>query len=400
MKLSLIIPSFYPATVYGGPIFSTLHTCYALAKLDDMEIYVSTTNTNMTSKLDVETNKWKKFEDNFYVKYYDETKVDKFSLQLYLNVWKDIKIADVVHIQGIFNTPIPISLFFARLYKKPILLSPRGSLGAWCLENGSSSKQKWLEWFIKPFAYNIVWHATAEQEKNEIQAIFPNSKVEIISNGIEYDLFQEFSVFQKQEFMTKFAKKEIEVEKIIVSMGRLQKKKGFDILIDSFVIVLEQYPKAKLFIAGQNEDEEDNLLQQIKELGLVDKVFLTGAINGQEKIDFLANADLFVLPSHNENFGNVYVESLAAGTPIVASKNTPWSEVEEADCGKWVDNSVDETTSAILEMLTKDKEKMQVNSRKLAQKYDWKNIALQFKEVFEDIVMKNRKNKSKKEGGK
>ena len=111
-----------------------------------------------------------------------------------------------------------------------------------------------------------------------------------------------------------------------------------------------------------------------------------GSISGQDKVDFLANADLFVLPSHTENFGIVYAESLAAGTPIVASKNTPWAEVENADCGKWVSNSVDEVATAISEMLQKDRDKMRKNSREMAKKYDWINIAIQFKEVFEGMA--------------
>ena len=388
MLINLILPSFYPATVYGGPIFSTLHASQELAKLDDVEVYVSTTNANMNTHLDVETSTWISLEDDFNVKYYNDTKLNKLSVPLLFHVWKDIKNSDVVHVQSIFSSSTPIALLYAKLFKKPVLLTPRGQFGDWCLENGSGFKHKWLNWFIKPFAYKVTWHATAEQEKNEIQAIFPDAKVEVISNGIEYDLFQKSSVLSKQEFMKKYTDEELDAEKIIVSMGRLQKKKGFDILIDSFNKVLEEYPGAKLFIAGQDEGEKKNLKQQINELGLKDKVFLTGAINGQDKIDFLANADLFVLPSHNENFGNVYVESLAAGTPIVASRQTPWAEVEDSDCGRWVNNSVDETVNAIIEMLEKDRDLMRINSKKLAEKYDWKNIALQFKEVFEKMIEK------------
>jgi len=386
MKINLIIPSFYPATVYGGPIFSTLHTSQELAKLDDVEMHVSTTNANMTTKLDVETNRWKKFSDDFFVKYYNETKINKLSLSMLFNVWKDIKQSDVVHTQSIFSTPTPIALFYAKLFIKPVLLSPRGQFGGWCLDNGSGFKQKWLDWLIKPHANKILWHATAAQEKDEIQMIFPDAKVVVIPNGIEYEKFKESVALSKQVYMKRFANSDEEAEKIIVSMGRLQKKKGFDILIDAFSKVLSQYPHAKLFIAGQDEGERDNLLKQIEDLELQEKVFLTGAINGQDKIDFLANADLFVLPSHNENFGNVYVESLAAGTPIVASTGTPWQEVEEADCGKWVDNSVEETSQAMLEMFEKDRELMRANAKQLAKKYDWKNIALQFKDVFEKMV--------------
>lgn len=388
MNINLIIPSFYPATIYGGPIFSTLHTCKELAKLEGININVSTTNTNMHSKLDVETNKNIKFEDNFYVKYYDETKVDKFSLQLYLNVWKDIKASDIAHIQAIFNTPVPISLFYAKLFNKPILLTPRGSLGEWCIGNGSKFKTMWINYLLKPLVKNITWHATAQQEKDEILSIYPDAKVEIIPNGIEYDKFQNSNTLSKREYSKKFINQDCEPNKIIVSMGRLQKKKGFDILIDSFYETLKSFPNSILLIAGGNEGEEENLKNQIKNLNLESNVFLIGAIEGQDKIDFLANADLFCLPSHNENFGNVYVESLATGTPIVASKMTPWSEVEDYDCGKWVENSIKETSKAMNEVLEKDRETMRINSRKLAFNYDWKTIANNFKNLYERILEK------------
>jgi len=220
----------------------------------------------------------------------------------------------------------------------------------------------------------------------EILSVFPNANVRVISNGIQLKEFEKFNAITQYDFIQKFANKTLDTEKIIISMGRLQKVKGFDILIDSFVKVLEKYPNAKLLIAGQDEGEKENLMKQIKDLNLIEKVFLVGQINGQDKVDFLVNADLFVLPSHNENFGIVYAESLAAGTPIVASKNTPWSEVEETDCGKWVNNTIDETMGAMIEMLGKDREEMRVNSKKLAEKYDWKNIAVEFKEVFEKMI--------------
>ena len=388
MKISLIVPSFYPATVYGGPILSTLHTSQELAKLDDVEVRVSTTNANMTEKLDVETNSWQKFDQDFWVKYYNETKINLLSLGLLFNVWRDIKQADVVHVQYIFSSPTPIALFYAKLLQKPVVLSPRGALCQWCLEQGNRFKTLWLQVLLKPFSRTVLWHATAQQEKDEILKQFPNANVAIIPNGIEYELFQETTKLSQKVYIQKYLKQEMQVDKIIVSMGRLQKVKGFDILIDAFVKVLETYPLAKLLIAGQDEGEKENLLKQIAQLALKNKVFLVGNIEGQDKIDFLANADLFVLSSHNENFGNVYVESLAAGTPIVASTGTPWAEVEERDCGKWVDNSVQDTAKAVVEMLQKDRETMRINSKILAKKYDWKQIALQFKSVYENTINK------------
>jgi glycosyltransferase involved in cell wall biosynthesis len=162
-------------------------------------------------------------------------------------------------------------------------------------------------------------------------------------------------------------------------------KKGFDILIDSFSQLDNKFSNSVLLIAGDDETEKVNIEEQIKNLKLENKVFLIGSVSGQDKIDFLENADLFVLPSHNENFGNVYVESLATGTPIVASTNTPWEEVEEYNCGKWVENTIKDTTNAIEYMLENNNNQIRENSKKLALKYEWKNVAIQFKKTFEKM---------------
>ena len=385
MKINIIIPAFYPATVYGGPIFSSLHASEEISKLD-IDVYVSTTNANMKKKLDVKTNIWINFKDNLYVKYYNTSFIHTVSIPMFINTFNDIRKSDLVHIQSVFNISTIFALIYSKVLNKPNILSVRGQFGEWCLNNGSKIKSSFLEYLIKPFTKETVWHATAQQEKDEILSIFPNTKVEIIPNGIEYDKFQNSNTLSKQEYIKKFTNQDFEPNKIIVSMGRLQKKKGFDILINSFNETLKSYPNSILLIAGGDEGEEKNLKNQIKNLNLEKNVFLVGTISGQDKIDFLANADLFCLPSHNENFGNVYIESLATGTPIVASKMTPWSEVEKYNCGKWVENSIEETSKAMNEILLQDREIMRTNSKKLAQTYDWKNIALKFKKLFDKLL--------------
>jgi glycosyltransferase involved in cell wall biosynthesis len=387
MKINLIIPSFYPAIVYGGPIFSTLNTCKELAKLEDVDIYVSTTNANMGSRLDLKANQSIEIESGLNVKYYNETVVGKFSLALFFNVWRDIKNSDVVHVQAIFNSPVPISLFLARILSKPTLLTPRGSLGSWVMGQGSVFKRLWLWLFIRPFSNYVVWHVTAEQERLEVLHHYPSAKVEIISNGIFIDEYTKVNTISKNDYIQKFTNStSINVNKIVISMGRLQKKKGFDILIDSFSHVIEKFPNSYLLIAGPDEGEKIDLENKILELGLQDFVYLIGSIESQDKVDFLANADIFVLPSHNENFGNVYLESLAAGTPIIASKGTPWGSIEDYNCGYWVENSIICTSTAMINLLEKDRELMKNNSVKLAQGYDWSSIAMQFYKLFTKIV--------------
>ena len=385
MKISLIIPSFYPATVYGGPIFSTLHTCESLSELDDVEVFVSTTNANRDSKLDVEKNSWVKFNDNFFVKYYNTTFTHIISIPMFFNIWKEIKSSDVIHIQPVFNISSVFALVYSKLFSKPVLVSPRGSFCEWCLAQGSCFKKLWMKLVINPFGNHVSWHATSEAEKEDILKLFPKSQVYVVPNGIDLDSFSNVNTLEKAVYTNKYIGKELTPSKIIVSMGRLHKVKGFDILIKSFIEVLKTHPDAILLIAGKDVGEQENLATLVQEHGLETSVYFVGEVSDQDKIDFLGNADLFVLSSHTENFGNVYVESLAAGTPIVASTGTPWKEVESADCGKWVDNSVKETSEAMLEMIGKDRDQMRVNARKLAGKYDWKNIAIQFKEVFKQM---------------
>jgi len=386
MRINLVIPSFYPATVYGGPIFSSLHTSQELAKLDNTEVFVSTTNANKGKKLNVLTNQWIKFEDNLYVKYYKETLVDKFSIELYMKLWKDIKMSDIVHLQAIFSSPIPIAVIISIILKKPILLSPRGALCEWCIGQGNNFKIYWLKLFIQPFIKRISWHATCEAEKKDILKIFSNSDVSIIPNGVDIDEYSKFNLMDKQVYLKKYTNLSMDKSHIVISMSRLHIKKGFDILILSFIDVLQKYPDAVLIIAGPDEGEKDHLLEMIKELNVEDKVFIINPISGQDKIDFLANADVFALASHNENFGNVYIESLAAGTPIVASKGTPWEEVEKFNCGKWVENNVDETAKAIISLFNEDRENLRNNAYAFSKKYNWNNIAFKFKDLFNTIL--------------
>jgi glycosyltransferase involved in cell wall biosynthesis len=387
MRLSLIIPSFYPAVVYGGPIFATLNAAKALGNRG-IDIYVSTTDANGQERLDIDKKSFLPLCKNVWVKYYPETVTNRFSLSMLVSLWKDIKDADIVHVQSIFSTPTPIGLAYAKLFGKPILLSPRGSLCEWCLKERSSFKQRWLTLLIRPFARSIHWHATSEIEKRDILNLFPNATIHLIPDGVDVDEFAKPKYLSKSQFMHRFANIEKKPKKIIVSMGRIHKVKGFDILLESFARLRKKFPDTVLFIAGKDDGFLDFLKNKSEQLGLGNSLFFTGALQGRDKVDFLANADLFVLPSHTENFGIVYAESLAAGTPIIASRNTPWSMVEDFECGAWVPNNVDDTASSMEILLKKNRDELRNNARKLASVYDWKYIALKFENLFNELSEK------------
>lgn len=384
MKINLVIHTFYPAIGPGGPITSTLNTTKELAN-QNLEVFVSTSNCDTSKPLDVEVNKWIQFQDNLYVKYYKETILGKLSLYQLFFLWQDIKKCDVIHIQGIFNISTPLALLYAYILNKPILLSPRGALGEWCVNQNSKVKKMWLKFFIKPFLKKINWHVTAKQEEEEVKKLFNKTNCFIVPNGINFSNQKIRNKKEDKDYLIKKYSQIKNTNKIIICMARLQKIKGLDILIESFAKTIELFPNSILLIAGRDENEKNNLERLVSKLNLEKNIYLIGQIEGEEKEFFFSGADLFVLPSHNENFGNVYAESLSYGTPIVASTNTPWEEVEKEKCGKWVKNTVQDTSEAMNQMLKKDNEEVSKLSKNYIKKFDWKNIASEFKKVYKEI---------------
>ncbi len=395
MKVAISIPSFYPAMGYGGPIFSSYYSCTELAKLDGIRVAVSTTNADVTGTLPVRCQHWLPM-NGFWVKYYPLAGRRRISWAFAAGIKSDFARADVVHIQALFNSETLFALWQARRLGKPVCLSPRGALGEWCLAHGQRFgarwlKQGWLQALIKPLMRNQCWHATSMQERAEILRQFPQAAVVIVPNGIELSEFASPPTLSISEYLQRFAphglalapQSDAPPPKLVVSMGRIQQKKGFDILLQAVAQLQQQGWLIRLLIAGQDEGALTGLQRLCQQLQLNDNVTFVGPLTGVDKSAFLANADLFVLPSHNENFGNVYLESLAAGTPIVASHHTPWQEVEAAGCGLWVDNSVAATAEAMAALLAQPLAPLRAQAKRYAAQYQWPAIARKLNQMYQ-----------------
>ena len=204
MRICVIVPSFYPATVYGGPIVS-VHAVNRELAAQGIEIYVSTSNANGDRKLCVEPNKQVKFAANYLVTYYNDTIIGRLSLSFIFSLWKDIKQSDLVRIEDIFSTYIPPSLIYAKIFKKPIIISSRGVLSAWSLNNKRRVlKRLWALLLIKPFLKGSWWHATCEAEAAEIKAFYPAAKVRVIPNGIDPNDYDDIELPDRADYLKKF----------------------------------------------------------------------------------------------------------------------------------------------------------------------------------------------------
>jgi glycosyltransferase involved in cell wall biosynthesis len=386
----MISHSFYPAIVYGGPIYSAYYALQSVVQRDGVTVDVVTTDANGDEKLNVKTGAQLEMHPGLRITYCREKVTNYLPFVFFINAFLNIRRADLVHIQAIFNFTTPVAIFLSFVLNAPIFLSPRGCLGAWAMGRSRILKKSWLALFVKPFVANITFHVTSEQERAEVLGTFGNAKTVLIANGVSLNEFKDVPISNTRDFVSRFCGEtgsdtqdiclpfdlDTGVD-VIVSMCRLHPKKGLDVLINAFAHRRKSVPRQLLFIAGPDDGDLARLRKIVQSAGLEEVVFFSGMLSVEKRLEFLANADVFVLPSHNENFGNVYLESLAAGTPVVASIFTPWQQVEEHHCGKWVSNDFASVASAIEEVLRLDGA-VAARCKQLANQFSWDEIGGQF----------------------
>lgn len=251
---------------------------------------------------------------------------------------RNMPLCEVVHLNSIFYPPSLFSALIAGCYKKPIIWSPRGELDEKALVY-STWKKKPVLWLIRRFlSTKIVFHSTSPEESERVRIVF-GSNVQVV---------------ELPNFMEIPARIEPLPERpYLLSIGRIHPKKALENLIAALPLSNEfMQSDFVLKIAGDCQNTYGAYLKnQVAELGLHHKVLFIGAVEGEAKQNLYAGAYFSILPSHTENFGNVVIESLAQGTPVIASRGTPWSMLSESEAGIWTDNSPENMAHSLNEAL-------------------------------------------------
>lgn len=141
-----------------------------------------------------------------------------------------------------------------------------------------------------------------------------DNKIKIVSNGIDTDQFRPDSAEDLK------AKLKLSGEKIVVAPGRIDKYKGFDVLISAFHLVLKKWKDAKLIIVGNGPFQMD-LEKMANSLGIEDRVLFTGRIPYEDMPKYYNIAEVIAFPTlRTECFPLVALEAMSCGKPIVASR--------------------------------------------------------------------------------
>lgn len=305
MRILQINASYKPAIIYGGPTMSVSMLSEQLVKAGvNCKVFTTTANgpTELPVAIGTPVN-----VDGVWVTYFKRITKDHthFSPSLLLALWQQIKQYNVVHIHAWWNTVSILSGLIAVLRRVPVVVSPRGTLSNYSFHN----KNKWIKNAIhqllsKPILNRCYIHVTSGREEEAIGNLIDPKSITTIPN------------FVKLPSMAISTDAIVGDTLKLLFFSRIEEKKGLDILFNALKNVTIPYT---LTIAGNGDVGYIEHLKQIAiNNNIADKITWAGFYS-DNKFDLLREHDLFILPSHDENFANAVIESLSTGTAVLIS---------------------------------------------------------------------------------
>lgn len=255
----------------------------------------------------------------------------------------------------------------------PRVVSPRGMLEPWALSHKRVRKQFALWAYQKhDLQRAAMLHATSEPERQQLMHLGLTAPIVVAPNGIDMPDHEDRQFAAPQE-------------RTVLFLSRIHPKKGLPMLIRAFAAVARE--GARLRIAGMDENGHEAEMRALAaSTGAGDRIEFLGPLFSAEKEHAYRKADIFVLPTHSENFGIVVAEALSFGLPVITTTGAPWREIAKSGCGWWVDPKPQAIESALSEALAAPSARlaaMGAKGRLLAeQRFGWRQIALRFVDAY------------------
>jgi glycosyltransferase involved in cell wall biosynthesis len=310
LRILQVMPTYFPAVRYGGPIRSV----HALSKgLVDRGHEVHVFTSSMDGPLDLTVPEQTPVDlDGVLVHYF---RVPFFRRLCWCPSMRSalkarISSFDVMHLHSVFLWPTWSAARIGKSAGVPYLVSPRGMLGRTVI-NGKSRlvKSGWIRLIEqKTLLDSSGLHVTADAETVEIKALgLRLPEIFCVPNGVNWPARHSSLTDGPLSGVPK---------PYALFLSRIDWKKGLDRLIEAWKWV----PDLTLLIAGNDEQGYQRKLEQLADDHQVrDRIRFLGPVSDEHKWALYENALMFVLPSYSENFGNVVAEAMAMGCPVVVT---------------------------------------------------------------------------------
>ncbi len=292
---------------------------------------------------------------------------------------------DVIHIFGLYDFLGPAVAAACRRSRIPYVVEPIGMFVP-IVRNVLLKRMYHLTLGQKMLRGSGKIVATSPQEGAELAASgLPAEKILIRRNGVEVPgTLPERGKFRARAGIP-------ETAKVVLYLGRLSEKKSPDVLLQAFASLCEAERDAdmRLVFAGPDDGGmKKNLQQMACELGISPRVHLSGAAYGEQKWGAYRDADVFVLPSQNENFGNTAGEAVAAGTPVVVTDKCGIAPLLADVAGLVVAHDAAALAQALARVLWEPglHARLTAGCRKAAARLDWEGPAQEMEKLYEQLV--------------
>jgi glycosyltransferase involved in cell wall biosynthesis len=275
----------------------------------------------------------------------------------------------------------------ARYNGIPYIVRPHGTLDPYIWKRRRARKTIFEWWFQnRVLEEAAALHYTTEDEWRLAAPVARNPHGFVVPNGLDTDEFANMPA--KGAFRAKYP--EIGARPIILFLGRLNFKKGLDLLAPAFCALRAAGHDAHLVLAGPDDDMADKTRAWLAAAGALDRTTFTGMITGDDKLAAFADAAMFVLPSYSENFGIAVAEAMACGLPVAISDAVNISPyVEAAGAGLVAPCDAAATTRNMIEILENPGRAATMGEngvRLVHEKYSWDGIAPALERAYEDVL--------------
>lgn len=388
MRILHVVPTYIPAYRYGGTITSIHGLCKALVNLGH-EVTVFTTNVDGRSdskvpllvpvKMDGVTLKY--FPSRIFRRlYYSSPMKDALN--------NECANFDIIHLHSIFLWPTSMAARIAQRMNIPYVVSPRGMLIKEMIRRKNQAlKLLWITFIEKKTLENAsAIHATSSIEEEEIKAFkFKLPPIHIVPNGIHiFD--RDRPANNSSPDIKSYVPGLADQDQFVLFLGRLHWKKGLDRLIAAMAFV----PKIKLVITGNDEDNYTPALRRMaREHGVLDRIIFTGALYGEKKNTLLRRAMILAAPSYSENFGNVVLEAMAEGCPVVVTPEVGLSHmIKETGSGVVVNGDPRSLGLCIKDLISNPEtlKRMGEIARRMArERFTWHVVSEQMERVYQRV---------------
>lgn len=314
MRMLHVIPSLGPAR--GGPSLAARLMASACARAG-LFVDVASTNDNERDLLDVPLGT--PIADDGVRYFYFHRDLYPYTVSRGLAAWVRESVAsyDVVHIHALFSFASTAAAHAAKRRGVPFILRPLGTLAPYGMAQHALLKRtSWQLFERRMIANAAAIHFTSTAERDEALRL-TSLRSEVVPLGIDIQAC---------------STRRVEHEGLrLLFLSRIHPKKQVDVLLRA----VARAPDVTLIVAGDGEAAYVTALKTLaSELGIAGRVEWTGHVSGADKMRVLAEADVFVLPSVNENFGIAVVEALASGLPVIVSRGVAiHNEIEAAGAG-------------------------------------------------------------------